>query len=76
MSIIRLILLAIAVWLAFRIYRNWKRSAPPLAEPPPPSRIGTMVPCDLCGLHIPDSEAVRTLDHTYCSDEHRRQHLG
>lgn len=33
-----------------------------------------MVACAHCGLHIPESEAVRGGDETFCCAEHHRQH--
>ena len=34
--------------------------------------IEQMVPCAHCGLHVPESEAVRGGGSVYCCDEHRR----
>jgi len=31
-----------------------------------------MVPCKQCGVHLPQSEAVRDGDTFFCSDEHLR----
>ncbi len=31
-----------------------------------------MIGCARCGLHVPESEAVREGDAFYCSEEHRR----
>jgi uncharacterized protein len=36
----------------------------------------TMVPCDVCGLNVPQSEAVAANGRWYCSDEHRRLGSG
>ncbi|HUL64167.1 MAG TPA: PP0621 family protein [Burkholderiaceae bacterium] len=33
----------------------------------------TMVPCDVCGLNVPQSEAFPGNGRWYCSDEHRRR---
>jgi uncharacterized protein len=33
----------------------------------------TMVPCDVCGLNIPQSEAFAGNGRWYCSDEHRKR---
>lgn len=32
-----------------------------------------MVPCDVCGLNVPRSEALADKGRFYCSDEHRRR---
>jgi uncharacterized protein len=36
----------------------------------------TMVPCDVCGLNVPQSEAFAGNGRWYCSDEHRRRGPG
>jgi uncharacterized protein len=36
----------------------------------------TMVPCDVCGLNVPQSEALAANGRWYCSDEHRRLGSG
>jgi uncharacterized protein len=33
----------------------------------------SMVACRVCGLNVPRSEAVVDGEHSYCSEEHRRQ---
>lgn len=32
-----------------------------------------MVPCDVCGLNVPRSEALANNGRFYCSDEHRQR---
>jgi uncharacterized protein len=32
--------------------------------------------CELCGLHVPESEGVRVGDVFYCCEAHRRQANG
>jgi len=34
-----------------------------------------MVKCQSCGLHIPDSEAIKQGDKVFCSLEHAKQEL-
>jgi uncharacterized protein len=33
-----------------------------------------MLACGLCGVHVPESEGVRTADGFFCCEEHRRAH--
>lgn len=33
-----------------------------------------MVACDLCGMHLPESELVKGERGRYCCQEHRRRH--
>ncbi len=64
---LKLLLLLAAVigglWWFARAGRRPRSSASP-AE--------AMARCEYCNVHVPDSEAVRSDDHTFCSDEHRR----
>jgi uncharacterized protein len=36
------------------------------------SKIETMVRCEVCGLNLPESEAVGAAGHWYCGEDHRR----
>jgi uncharacterized protein len=36
----------------------------------------TIVPCEVCGLNVPKSEAFAGNGRWYCSDEHRRRGSG
>jgi len=73
-------LLVLAVVLvAFYIWRNNRitdRSDAPKAPTRPSNVPAIMVACLECGTHLPDSEAVRGRDGSYCSVEHQRQHEG
>jgi uncharacterized protein len=33
----------------------------------------TMVTCSQCGVHLPESDALRGLQGVYCSEAHRQQ---
>lgn len=76
-----LLVLAV-VMVAFYIWRNNRltdraeaaRQAPP---PKPRTNVPTiMVACQQCGTHLPETEAVRGQQGTYCSTEHRRLREG
>lgn len=71
-------LLVIAVFIVFYLFlRNAARKA---GEPPPanststrgaPSKHGEdMVRCNVCGVHLPTSEAVTSHGDFFCSKEH------
>ncbi len=82
------LLLAVLAYAAWRWYAAQKASDAPAAraskfrEPPPQSSTSPpssdterMVVCAHCGIHLPQSEAVRgaeALD--FCSEEHQRQY--
>lgn len=40
---------------------------------PPPPRPATMVACDVCGVHLPQAEALASATGVYCSHAHRQQ---
>ena len=67
---LRLILLAAAIWLAVIFIRQLLRGGtPPVRE----KRIGEqdMVRCAPCGTHVPESEAIQDGGRFYCSERHR-----
>ncbi|MEX1165723.1 MAG: PP0621 family protein [Hydrogenophaga sp.] len=71
-----LLVLAVLV-VAFWIWRNNRRSDSRPEKQPTPPPIGlplTMVACLECGTHLPESEALRGDQGSYCCAEHRRQH--
>ncbi len=73
-----LLVLAV-VLIAFYLWRNNRltdRSDDAVPKPPTPKphTPAIMVACRACGTHLPDTEAVRGRDGTYCSVEHQRQH--
>lgn len=75
MNLLRIILLALLVWLVFRLVKRFRNrpSKDSSRIPPSPS---DMVRCEQCGLHIPKIEAVRDNDHYFCSKQHLEQSKG
>ena len=70
MNLIRLIILALVIWLIYRMVRQML--AKPRAKKPSRPQVGTdMVRCAHCGIHIPDNEALYRDGQPYCSEEHR-----
>ena len=68
MNLIRLLILALAIWIAFRIWQNYRAAAKKM--PPKVKAIPDMVACAVCNMHIPDNEALRNGDKFYCSQQH------
>lgn len=68
MNLLRLIFIALVVWVVIALVRNYMRRAVP---PKQPARIGTIVRCAKCGLHIPAGEALVKDERYYCSAAHR-----
>ena len=61
------------VWL----WRHNRQTGKKTAERPPPRRqlpAVEIVECAVCGLHLPQSDAVSDQRGSYCCEAHRRQH--
>lgn len=71
--LIKLILLALGVWVVYRLLKGYGRSVrqdrPPRAE-----HGGDMVRCAHCGVHLPRGEAIISRGEFYCTNEHRQLH--
>jgi uncharacterized protein len=63
-----LVVLLFGVWL----WRS-RRIADKPAPPRPPKVLPSMVTCEVCGLHLPQSEALVTERGVYCSPQHQQQ---
>jgi len=68
MNLLRLIFITLAVWVLIALIRSYMRRA---AAPKQPQRIGTIVRCAKCGLHVPQGEALLQDERYYCSAAHR-----
>ncbi len=68
--LLRLIVIAIAIWLLVRVGRKLLNPPPP---PPQPSKqtFEQVVKCAHCGLHIPQNQAINEDNRWYCSPQHR-----
>lgn len=74
MTLIRILILALAIWLIYRMVKNYqlRQQQKPPHRPP---RVTNMVACAHCGLHLPENEAIRiSSKEYYCCKEH--QHAG
>ncbi len=62
---------ALGIWL----WRQDRSASRPSAAPPkprPPQQIDQMVVCRHCGVHLPQSEAIKGQLGHYCGPEHQR----
>lgn len=68
---LRLLLLTLAVWIAFVLVRDHlRRRQARRVTPSPPV---TTVRCARCGVHLPAERALQHVDgRHYCSPEHAR----
>lgn len=70
MSLIRLLLIALAAWLVWRLILQPRLQALQSRQRPPPQvRDQTMVRCRHCALHIPLADALKKDADYYCSQQ-------
>lgn len=73
MNLIRVAIIALLVWLVYRMVRAAFSKPRVAAAKGKPALSTDMVRCHHCGIHIPKDEALQAGDHFYCSPEHREQ---
>lgn len=69
MSLIRLIVIALIIYLLIQIFKRWsanKNNLPSTQE----DNSTKMVQCKTCQLHIPENEAFKKDGEFYCSQAH------
>ena len=67
-QLLRLIIILFGVWLVIQIIKRSFASSARATRTKP--AIAKMVACAHCGVHVPESEAVRDDNRFYCSPEH------
>lgn len=67
MNLIRLIVIALIIYLVLRIFKNWSANKKSTISKPEETK---MVRCKVCQLHIPENEALQKAGEFYCSQEH------
>ena len=67
-----LLVLAVVVIGAW-LWRSGRQAAPPRDKPSVPAPPQDMVSCAVCGVHIPQADAVAGRQGLYCSVEHRQR---
>ncbi|MCW8825823.1 MAG: PP0621 family protein [Gammaproteobacteria bacterium] len=73
MGIVRLIIIGVAVWLAFKLFKRMTSGPSTPESSVKESAPKKMVQCKQCGLHVPIDEALPKGDDHFCCDEHRDQ---
>ena len=71
-SMLRLLLLAIAIWIVLRAVQAWFRKRSPKAGAMH-NDAKTMLRCAHCGTFVPPAEAFFRDERAYCSREHLPQ---
>lgn len=76
MPLIRLLIIALAVWLLVRVLKRWLAPRPKAVPKDKAQDNPDMVRCAHCGLHIPKSEALSRDELYFCSRQHLDRHRG
>ncbi|WP_083851722.1 PP0621 family protein [Alcanivorax hongdengensis] len=77
MGLIRLLIIAVLLYLAWRVVKNLLQTPSPGSQSGPdkdadPER---MLKCQQCGVHVPAHEAFSHGQLHFCSQEHQRRYL-
>lgn len=81
MNLFRLVALALLVWIAWFMWRNYRVKARQQQSRRGKGRVPAKVPgerivkCLSCDLHLPEAQALREGDAWFCSKAHRRAWL-
>ena len=70
MNLIRIIAIALVIWLIYRALRNQAEKLQRREQKTRP-RVANVVKCEFCGVHVPETEAVKSHGRLFCSPEHR-----
>jgi len=68
-NLVFLIVIALAAWLVLREVRRLRDRPNRNTKK---RRFAKMVACDHCGMHVPESQAIRVNERVYCGEAHRR----
>jgi uncharacterized protein len=71
MGLIRFLTILFIIWLAIYFYKRLINSPGKKNRPKKTKRIETIVACHVCGLHVPQQEALERQGRYYCSAAHR-----
>ena len=69
MGLIRIIIIALIVYLVIQIFKRWSASKN-IQTVQKDEQQKLMVKCDVCQLHIPKSEALQKNGKYFCNQEH------
>ena len=72
----KLLLFAVIALLVYWALKGFIKKRHESQGEPPPAAGEDMVRCAHCNVHLPKSESITTPGKFFCSDEHRRLHIG
>ena len=75
MGLIRLIIIAALIYLAWRVIKRLLAQARPSESGSGSGNPQIMVKCAHCGVHVPTPDAFSHNGQHFCSQEHQRQYL-
>lgn len=75
MGLIRLIIIAALIYLAWRVIKRLLAQARPAESDNNAGTPQIMVKCAQCGVHVPTPEAFSHNGQHFCSQDHQRQYL-
>ncbi|MZR61367.1 PP0621 family protein [Alcanivorax sp. DP30] len=75
MGLIRLLIIAALIYIAWRVVKNLLSSPRQADRPAPKQQNELMRKCAQCGVHVPDHEAFSHNGKHFCSQEHQRLYL-
>ena len=67
----KILLLAIAVWLIFKVLKQYTQSVNKTEEPQSASE--DMVKCAHCGIHLPKSDSLLIKGEFFCCEAHSKK---
>jgi len=72
MGLIRIIIIALIVYLVIQIFKRWSANKN-IQTVQKNEQQKLMVKCDVCQLHIPKNEALEKNGKYFCNQEHYNQ---
>lgn len=76
MGLIRLILIGVVIWLCLRMVRKYQAGKSARPNTRKPLERANMVPCHVCGVHVPESDATQHQQLWFCGTAHRDKYLA
>lgn len=67
----KILLLAIAVWLIFKVLKQYSQSVNKTEKPQSASE--DMVQCAQCGVHLPKSDSLLIKGEFFCCEAHSKK---
>ena len=72
-QLVRLVVIFLAIWIAVSLLKRALGPKTSRDSDRPGSELPRMLPCDFCGVHVPESETISSGGKIYCCDDHRRR---